>query len=240
MDIHEWPRCIKSARRKRRLVITDRDKQLIKLSKRWDQLEEQRRLQPKVPLEHPYQRGWKRFFVLRDDVKRSSKADFYEALLTKINTVEYHYDKSFKSRKLRKRRNVSCKEQRLCEFGEHCWQVNRMNLTEDEKACFTGVEFINTSRRPELKYMFTEPWRYVLKIAPHIITHVRLVDVDIERELSYIKGHVTSDHLDPRMSRLTSGRSCYMKNTFEPLKYINKLKNLPRYAGTEAYLDLDI
>jgi hypothetical protein len=29
MDIHEWPRCIKSARRKKRLVKLDLDKQLI-------------------------------------------------------------------------------------------------------------------------------------------------------------------------------------------------------------------
>lgn len=46
MNTHEWPRCIKSARRKRRLVKTDRDKQLIQLDKRrdesWRQLEFER------------------------------------------------------------------------------------------------------------------------------------------------------------------------------------------------------
>lgn len=49
MDIHEWPRCIKSARQKRRLVKTDRDKQLIKLDKRRNKLWEQQRLLPMVP-----------------------------------------------------------------------------------------------------------------------------------------------------------------------------------------------
>ncbi|MGY3212657.1 hypothetical protein ACVW2L_001710 [Mucilaginibacter sp. HD30] len=65
MNTHEWPRCIKSARRKRRLVKTDRDKQLIQLDKRRDELWEQKTLLPMVTLEHPYQCGWKRFFVLR-------------------------------------------------------------------------------------------------------------------------------------------------------------------------------
>lgn len=64
MDIHEWLCCKKSARRKKRLVKTDRDKQLIQMDKQLDKLREQKQLLPKVPLEHPYQRGWKRFFVI--------------------------------------------------------------------------------------------------------------------------------------------------------------------------------
>ncbi len=49
MDIHEWLCCKKSARRKKRLVKTDRDKQLIQLDKRQGKLWEQKRLLPKVP-----------------------------------------------------------------------------------------------------------------------------------------------------------------------------------------------
>ncbi|MBD1363006.1 hypothetical protein IDJ77_04210 [Mucilaginibacter sp. ZT4R22] len=241
MDIHEWPRCIKSARQKRRLVKTDRDKQLIQLNKRRDELWEQQRLLPKVRLEHPYQRGWKRFFVLRDDIKRSPQADFYEALLVKINTVEYHHDKSFKRKKRRKGRNVYVvKQQQLQEFYDYSWQVNRMKLTENEKTCFTRVEFMNTNRRLDVKYVVTEPWRYVLKILPRIITHVKLMDVDIEKELAYIDNRIDSYYLEPRLYRLTRGRRYRWKDEFnEPAKYINKLKNIPGYAYKEAYLELE-
>jgi len=241
MDIHEWPRCVKSARQKRRHVKTDRDKQLIKLDKRRIELWKQKRLLPKVPLAQPYQRGWKRFFVLRDDIKRDPKADFYEALLTKINTVEYHYDKSFKRKKLRKGRNVYIvKQQLLGEFSEYGWQVNRMGLTEAEKVCFTRVEYVNSNRRPDAKYVFTEPWRYVLKIAPHMVTHIKLMDVDIERELSFINQYIDKNHLNPRIFRLTRGRSCYWRDPVnERLKYINQLKNISRYAGKEVYLELE-
>jgi hypothetical protein len=82
MNTHEWPRCIKSARRKKRLVKLDFDKQLIRLSKTMNSWATKAKF-TKVPLVHPYQRGWKRLFVLQDDIKRGPLAEFYEALLKK-------------------------------------------------------------------------------------------------------------------------------------------------------------
>jgi len=242
MNTHEWPCRIKSSRRKRRLVKTDRDKQLIQLDKRRDELWEQKRLLPMVPLDHPYQRGWKRFFVLRDDVKHSLRKDFYEALLPKINTVEYHHDRSFKRKKRRKQRYVyQVKAQMLREFSQHSWYMNRVNLTEEEKVCFTRIETFDVKTyRTEVKYVFTEPWRYVLKIVPHMVTHTKLMDADIERELSYINDHIDNHNLAPRMHRLTNGRHFRWKDEFnERAKYINKFKNIPRYAHKEAYLELE-
>jgi len=243
MNTHEWPRCIKTARQKRRLVKTDRDKQLIQLDKRRDELWEQKRLLPMVALEHPYQRGWKRFFVLRDDVKHSPRKDFYEALLPKINTVEYHQHRSFKRKKRRKQRYVyQVKAQMLRELSQQSWDINRMNLTEEERVCFTHVETFDVKTyRTDVKYVFAEPWRYVLKIAPHIVTHTKLMDGDIERELSYIDDHINNNHLWPRINLLTRGRSYRWKDEFnERAKYNNKFKNIPRYADKEAYLELEI
>ena len=76
MDMHHWPYIKKSARRKKRLVKKDVDKQLIRLDKLRHSLTDQIRNLPPIILEKPYQRGWKRLFVLRDDIKRSDKADF--------------------------------------------------------------------------------------------------------------------------------------------------------------------
>lgn len=208
MDTHEWSCHIKSARQKKRLVKTDHDKQLIQLDKRRTALWQQQLRLPMVPLDHPYQRGWKRFFVLNDDVKRDPKAAFYETLLVKINTVEYHYDKSFKRKKRRKKRYAyEVRQQFLREFYPYSWQANRLNLTDDEKACFTRVETVDIKTRCiDVKYVITEPWRYVLKVMPHIVTHVKLLDADIKRELSYIDNHIDKNHLSPRINLLTRGR----------------------------------
>ena len=241
MDIHEWSCRIKSARRKKRLVITDRDKQLIQLCRRREELSKQKRLLPKVPLEFPYQRGWKRFFVLRDDTKQSPKAAFYETLLVKINTVEYAPDKSFKRKKRRKQRYVyQEKQQLLREFAPYSWQLNKVMLTEEEKVCFTRVETFDAKTwRIDVKYVFTEPWRYVLKVMPHFVTHIKLIDVDIERELAYIRDYINNHMLSPRINTITRGKSYRYKSYLERTKYINKLKNIPRYSPKEAYLDLE-
>lgn len=241
MNTHEWPRCIKSARQKKRLVKTDRDKQLIQLYKRRKELWQQQDLLPPVPLAHPYQRGWKRFFVLRDDIKRSPKADFHDALLNKINTIQHHHDRSFKFKKRRKKRyGYKMREQKLREINRYDWDVNRLKLTDDEKTCFTRVEFMNTHRRPDVKYVITQPWRYVPKIAPHMVAHTQALEVDIERELSHIANHIDKHNLAPRIDLLTRGRGYnWHRWYYEPLKYINKLKNMPRYAGKAAYLELE-
>jgi hypothetical protein len=242
MDTHEWSCRIKSARRKRRLVKTDRDKQLIQLYKRrrvlWDQQEQL----PPIALAEPYQRGWKRFFVLREDVKYGPKAEFYETLLAKINTVEYHHDRSFKRKKRRKKRSgYEDGQQLLYEFYSCSWQANNKNLTEEEKACFAPVEtFDIKTRRLEIKYVITEAWRYVLKVAPRIITHKKPKDGDIEKELALIENHINNYDLAPRINLLIRGRNYYWKDWYyEPAKYINKFKNIPRYANKEAYLELE-
>jgi hypothetical protein len=242
MDIHEWPRCIKSARQKRRLVKTDRDKQLIQLHKRLKELDVQKRNLPFVPLEHPYQNGWKRFFVLRDDLKHSPRAEFYTTLLNKINTVQHDRDKAFKRKKRRRSRYGYVRtKQALKEFSAYCWNNNKMGLTEQEMAWFTCVEtFDIKTRRSEVKYVFNEPWRYVLKIVPHIITQVKLLDWNIETELAWIDKHIDNNHLWPRINLLTRGRSYRWKDEFnERAKYINKFKNIPRYSPKEAYLELE-
>jgi len=240
MNTDEWPCRIKSARRKRRLVKTDRDKRLIQLYKRLKYLWQQKKILPMVPLEFPYQRGWKRLFVLRDDVKRGPKATFYETLLVKINTIQYHHDKTFKQKKRRKKRyGYQVRQQLLREFDAYCWQINRMNLTDEEKTCFTRVEAFDVkTRRVDIKYVITEPWRFVLKVMPHMVTHAKLMDADIERELAYIDHHIDNKHLMPRINLLTRGRSYRYKDHFDELpKYINKFKNIPEYMYEEAYLD---
>lgn len=241
MDTHEWACRIKSARRKKRLVKTDRDKQLIKLDKRIKQIDEQLRSMPIVAIDKPYQRGWKRTFVLTGDMKQSPKAEFYEVLLNKINTVSYHHDKSFKRKKRRKCRYVFKEmEQLLQDFAPYEWNANKANLTDEEKLCFTRVETIDAnSRNIKVNYVFSEPWRYALKVIPHIVTHVKLMDADLKSESSVIANHIKNYDLWPRINLLIRGKSySWHYRYYEREKYINQLKNMPRYCSKEAYLDL--
>lgn len=242
MDEKEWPCRIKSVRRKKRLVKTDRDKQLIQLDKRRAELWDQRRKLPLVPLEQPYQRGWKRFFVLREDLKHSQRAAFYEDLLPKINTIEYSRDKSFKRKKRRKKGyGYEVRKQLLRELDLYWWNGPKVNLTEQEKACFTCVEAYSIkTRRLEVKYVFDEPWRYVLKVTPNMVTHRKPIDSDLEKELAWIDNHIDRHDLAPRIHLLTHGKNYRWRERFaKQPKYINKIKNIPRYSPKEAYLELE-
>ena len=240
MDIHELPYRLKSARKKKRLVKTGHDKQLLRLSKRRAELWEQQRALPLVPLENPYQKGWKRYFILRADVVNSKRAEFYTTLLAKINTFEYHDDKSFKKKKRRKKRyGYEIRVQLLREFSSFCWNSSKLTLTAEEKACFTQIETYDIkTHREEIKYVFSEPWRYILKIGPHMITHKKLLDSDIEQELDGISRYIENNNLAPRMDRLTRGRGYHYRWHGELTKYEVRTKRVPKYATKEDYLDL--
>lgn len=240
MDTHELPCRLKSARAKKRLVKADRDKQLIGLSKRRSILRAQQRALPLVELEKPYQKGWKRYFVLREDFRAGTLAEFYTNLLAKINTVEYHYDKTFKKKKRRKGRyGYEIRKQNLRELSPYSWNCSRLNLSEQEKACFTQVEtFDIKTRRQEIKYVITEPWRYVLKIAPHMITHKKMVDNDIERELDDIARYIRNYDLAPRIDRLIRGRGYSYAWHTSLIKYGARTKRIPQFQTADDYIDL--
>lgn len=239
MDPQEWSHRLRSARQKKRLVRKDRDKQLIRLDRKQSALWNRRRHLPMVPLEHPYQKGWKRLFVLRDDVKTLPNTAFYHTLLDKINTVKYHFDKSFKVKKRRKRRyGEKMISQSLREISECEWQRNHFQLTEEEQACFIRTESTDLKTRyTEVKYVYSETWRFVLKVMRHVVTEVKMVDEILEQELKAIDNHIDNNNLRPRIRRLTDGRSYHGWDYIEKPKYHNELKNIPRYANKEAYLD---
>lgn len=239
MDPLEWPYRLRTARKKTRLVKKDFDKQLINLSKKQSELWKQRRNLPMIPLEHPYQKGWKRLFVLRDDVQKLPNADFYQTLLDKINTVKYYHDKSFKIKRRRKRRyghkNIG---QTLTEISVYDWYRNRYKLSDDEQACFIRTESMSVSSRyVDVRYVYAEPWRFVLKVMPHIIYEVQLHDEVLEQEMAALNNYIERNNLWHRINRLTNGRRYHGWDYIEKPKYYNELKNIPRYANKEAYLD---
>ena len=228
MDLHELPYRLKSARQKRRLVKKDRDKQLIELDKRRHLLWKQKKELPMIQLEQRYQKGWKRFFVLRKDVQQSPKATLYQGILDKINTVEFNHDKSFTIR-IRKRWRYHYEERRqtLRPIYEHEWFDNKFKFTDAEKECFYRYEgFSEWHRRVIVNYLFAEPWRFVLVIKPHIIYEVKMVDELLEQELKAIDNYIENNCLTGRIDRLTRGRGHrrWYADYFDKPKYIKKLK----------------
>lgn len=239
MDMHDWPYIKKSARRKKRLVKKDFDKKLMQLNRHMHALYQQIGNLPPVILEHPYQRGWMRSFILRADVARSDKAEFYQALLDKINTFCWHYDRSFKRRKIRKGtyQYYDVKLHQLREQSPEDFHGDKLRLSDAEKRCFYLKETWNIRyNRWENRYVFAEAWRYILVIKPHMVYAKKQINELLEQELSEIDNRIDGFYLQPRIWKLKGGKYKYWKGEREEQKkYKNELKNKPVYSLQEEY-----
>jgi hypothetical protein len=183
----------------------DFDRQLIALYKEERALYQQRRNLGWEPLIPPIQRGWKRFFVLREDVVRSRQAAFFENILAKINTKGWSHRKDFLIRKRKYgRKKYVVKEQKLLQPDEYCFL--KLNFSEAEKKLFhVEYHFERWKQKPVKKYVFNEPWRFVLRIRPNMIDKVRARDEWLEARLKQINNYLERNNYRKRQTKLLHG-----------------------------------
>ncbi|SHG61356.1 hypothetical protein SAMN05444671_0968 [Flavobacterium sp. CF108] len=240
--VDEYALCtrFKSKRRKKRLVKKDFEKHLIQLRKQEKELWQKQNNLPLIPLESPYQKGWQRSFVLREDIARSNESSFYRGLLEKINTWQFSSEKSFKRKKKRKRRNVYVEKiQTVKEFSEWEWRSSKLELTEKEKAHFYKRErWCSNFKRHRIHYMFNESWRYVLRISPYMITHTKMVDSDLESEIQLLDNYITNLNLRNKINKLVDGYSRYSGYyDYKDPREENRIKNKSLNVLYQQYLD---
>lgn len=215
---------LRSKRRRKRARHRDFEKHLIGLARETKALKKQAASLGYEPLNSPYQRGWKCVFVLREDVARSKDAPFFEHLLEKINTTQFHWRKDFKVRKRRHGRKIYVdRNQKLKEFSPY--DFDKMKFTDKEKTFFELV-YVLQCKQPLPVYIFTERWRYVLRVQPNMITKVRIIDHDLEARRKEIDSFLTRNHLYPRLFKIVNGRYKWRwKWLYEDEKYPSPLKN---------------
>lgn len=186
---------LRSLRSRKRIIKKDVEKQIRKKYKRSNELWELRRKIPLVPLEKPYQKGFVRFFVVRDDVKRTKDGEFFEGILTKINTYMYSETRKFLKKKRKFGRKIYVvRDQKLGHVLPSQWNDPKLGLTTREKQYFLKREEYNPFRkRYNVYYEFIEPWRFTLQVKPYMITHYKPLNSDLEKEIdeldSYLNQH---------------------------------------------------
>ncbi|MBP9213757.1 MAG: hypothetical protein KBF36_04325 [Chitinophagaceae bacterium] len=199
---------LRTARQKTRLQYEDFDKQLIQLNKERNQLHQQKRNLGWQPLTPPIQRGFKRTFVLRDDVARSRNTSFYAGILQKINTVEYSSRKDFKVKKRKYGRKVYVDRiqnlQRLC-----AREFYKRNFSDAEKQCFYELWEMNKNKQIVKYFLFVEPWRFVLKVMPNLIDKTRIKDNVLEARIAEIDDYLERNNYDKRLYKVLDGSYGY-------------------------------
>lgn len=215
---------LQTRRRKIRNIKKGQEKKLIELYKNRKALWEKERKVVYIDLVPPYQKGWKRFFVLRADVAASKQADFFAEILRKINTVEYSDRKDFKVKKRKHGRKVYVEKLQGLKQLREVREAER--FTDRELQFFYPIWKVNKSGRLEKQLVFVEPWRFVLRIRPNMITQVKLLDAELESQVRCIKNHIERNHLECKIDRARSrhhGRWSWKR------RYVRERSNLPQY-----------
>lgn len=219
---------LRTARQKRRMQYEDFDKQLIQLDKKEKELWKKKRNLGWEPLTPPVQKGWKRFFVLRDDVARGKHAEFFQNILDRINTYDWSAKRDFKVKRRKFGRKVYvAKPQKLLEPDEQ--HFKKLCFTEDERQLFhTEYRTERWRIEPVKRYVFVEPWRFVLRTAPNMIDKIRIKDAELESRIQQLDNYIGRRDLRKRMAKILNGQygdRCWREHEAERYNEVNPHKN---------------
>lgn len=179
---------LRSKREKKRLIKTAKEKNVRNKYKRQKEIFlEQKNIQL-VPLQEPYQKGFERYFVLREDIKNEKEINFFTQLLKKINTSQFSDTRKFVKKRKRYGKKVYVPRiQNLKQLQPYEFSGSHSILNDDERRYFACIQVYD----PVLKrfkgiYEFLQPWRFRLIIKPNMITHYKPLDIDLKREEAQI------------------------------------------------------
>jgi hypothetical protein len=196
---------IRNARQKKRMQHEDFEKQLITWHKGEIALWRQRSNLGWVPLIPPFQKGWKRSFVLRPDVARGKHAVFFDSILKKINTHDWSHRKDFlvKRKKFGKKIYVVKHQQLLAPWECH---FLKLGFSETEKQFFRMEEhWEKNACKPLKRYVFSEPWRFVLQTRPNMIEKIRIMSPVLEARLAQIDNYLKRNDYRKKQMKILCG-----------------------------------
>jgi hypothetical protein len=195
---------LRTVRQKKRMQYEDFDKKLLRLRREEKKLDELNRNLGWETLTPPVQKGWKRFFVLRDDVARSKHCEFFENILNKINTFDWHYRRDFKVKKRRYGKGkYAVKTQILLRPCESHFQ--KLGFNEVEKSFFYDAWKWEGGKRLYKYYVFKEPWRFVLRVRPNMIDKIKRIDAAIQSRSKEIDNYLERNNYRNQLWKILDG-----------------------------------
>lgn len=195
----------RNERRRIRAAHKDKEKKLLALHRELSSLYTQRQNARWIVLDPPIRNGYVRSFIVRPDIQRSKYGPFFEGILKKINTVQYSDKKDFKKKARKRGRKIRVpKEQHLLRPDEA--HFRKLGFTEREKQLFIQKSKYKPQRRMTIRYYeFADPWRFVLRVRPHYITHQRVIDPVLESKIQQLNRLFKQEQLFARI-RKASGK----------------------------------
>lgn len=217
---------LRSVRSRKRAIRKDVEKQIRKKYRRSEELWQIRRNTPWIPLDKPYQRGFVRFFVVREDVMRSKDGEFFEGILKKINTYMYSESRRFLKKKRKFGRRIYVERvQKLRHISSYSWNDPKLGLTARERQYFLKQEEYCPARKSYVPYYeFIEPWRFTLRTRPNMITHYKPVNFELEKECAELDNYLGQHKIVGIINKTMYGKSSSWKSKREDIPLIKSRK----------------
>ncbi len=150
---------------------------------------------PRIKLDKPRFAGYKRFFVLREDIANRKDARELREILFLINNVRYSRIKDFSEHDIEDPPwNYKQKIKTLDEK-----QFNKLN--PHQKKFFWRTEKVS-HRKIIVRYVFQFPYYFVYKIKHHYITEVPLIVPELESLRKEITNKIDDNNLWPKIDHM--------------------------------------
>ncbi len=191
-------------RRQKRMDKFKTEKELISLWKKKWRLMEGKRSYNKVELPKPERWGYKRFFVLREDVEKSKEANFFKGILKIVQNVLLSRDRKFEYKDYKtKTKKPILQEIRSIDHREWNKLIAENKLTEKQKSFFEQ-KWKSNERGGGGRWVFEfkKPWVFVTKVQIHYITHRIIIDPQLESELRELSNRIERQNLEPKISKI--------------------------------------
>lgn len=227
---------------KLRRIRTGQEKHLRRTLKERNHITDEIRNLGYIQLEHPISAGYKRLFMLTYETGRLKNRDFYQGILNKINTIRYSSTKQFETKRTSrkyKRRKRKKKEQRLLE-PEHSSRTFKLFSKEELNYFYEIKYYCGNCKKYHIKYVFSEPWRFILRIRPHFITKVKRKDSILEQREAELSDWLDQHHNQGWLRKIVWSRksswSKFQKQYDTKQKYRDfTLKNKPLHEIEADY-----
>ena len=146
----------------------------------------------------PYQKGWVRKFVLRDDIKNRTDAKEIRHVLDLINVSKVCSRKDFteKSWKTKKYEPIVQKLKRIDEATYN-------KLSEKEKSYFgEWLQIDKKDKHYRKTYAFKYDFWFVFEIKPNMITRHWIPDAELESRYTEIRNKLQTHNLWPKIDHI--------------------------------------
>jgi hypothetical protein len=182
----------------------ENEKELISIWKKKNRLMQGKRALNLVELPKPERWGYKRFFVLREDVAKSREAAFFQGILKLIQSTIISRDKKFeyKDYKTKTKKPIM---QYVKDIDLRSWNklIAEGKLTDKQQSFFERKWKNNPGNKGGYwVYEFKKPWVFELRKQPHYITHRILLDPKLESELTELENRIDRQNLLPKISKI--------------------------------------